>query len=144
MSKLILTVGLPRAGKSTWAKRQGHPVVCPDAVRLAMHGEAFNPQAEPWVWTMVYTMVHALFYAGHEIVIVDATNVTAKRRVEWSKQFRSARVELKIFSTLPMECIRRARQGKRDDLVPVIERMAKNWDLERPDGWDEREPWEGR
>jgi len=38
MKILILTVGLPRSGKSTWAAKKGFPIVSPDAIRLAMHG----------------------------------------------------------------------------------------------------------
>jgi predicted kinase len=36
MQQLILTVGLPRSGKTTWAKQQGVPMVNRDAIRLAL------------------------------------------------------------------------------------------------------------
>lgn len=45
MKKLILTIGLPRSGKSTWAKQQGCPVVNPDSIRLALHGKAYIQEA---------------------------------------------------------------------------------------------------
>jgi predicted kinase len=71
---LIMTVGLPRSGKSTWAIAQGHPVVCPDAIRLALHGQPFIATAEPVVWATAKLMVASLFEAGHGVVILDATN----------------------------------------------------------------------
>ena len=80
---LYATVGLPRSGKSTWAKQSGLPVVCPDAIRLALHGEAFIDLAEPFVWAIAKTMVRALFEAGHDAVVLDACNATAKRRADW-------------------------------------------------------------
>lgn len=80
---LIVTVGLPRSGKSTWAKRQTFPVVNPDAIRLALHGQRFYGPAEPFVWATAKLMVRSLFGAAHRKVIVDATNCTRKRRDEW-------------------------------------------------------------
>lgn len=81
---LICTVGLPRSGKSTWSraysKQHGIPIVCPDAVRYAIHGQRFVYHAEQYVWATVNAMIRALFIAGHNQVILDATNVTRKRR----------------------------------------------------------------
>lgn len=128
--ELIILVGLPRSGKSTWARASGHPIVCPDAIRLALHGQAFNPSAEEMVWTMAHYMAESLFLAGHDKVVIDATNVTEKRRREWVSKFADmAEITINVISTPPKECIKRALEGNREDLVPVIERMSKQWDL---------------
>src|SRR5882672_916000 len=58
---LICTVGLPRSGKSTWARSQSFPIVCPDAIRIAIHGQRFISEAEPFVWATAKAMVRALF-----------------------------------------------------------------------------------
>ncbi len=127
---LILTVGLPRSGKSTWSRKQGHPVVCPDAIRLAMHGRPFVPSAERLVWASAHLMVESLFLAGHPVVILDATNVTRKRRDEW----RSTAYSLCFHHVdTPLEtCLQRA------DVVNfprgVVERMAREFE---PLGADE-------
>jgi predicted kinase len=84
--RLYMTIGLPRAGKSTWAMAQGYPIVCPDAIRLALHGERFIGKAEPMVWAMARYMVQALFIAGHNNVILDATSTTPMRRAEWKSK----------------------------------------------------------
>ena len=81
--KLLMLIGLPRSGKSTWARSEGHPVVNPDSIRLALHGQAFSPAAEPLVWAIARYMVHSLFLAGHKYVILDATNTTKARRDVW-------------------------------------------------------------
>lgn len=116
---LILTVGLPRAGKSTWARKQVWPVVNPDAIRLELTGETFVPSREAEVWSFARSMVGALFGAGHTTVILNATNMTRDRRLSW----RSDRwvTALKLLPTPAAVC--RARATDRPDLLPVIDRM---------------------
>jgi len=120
MKKLILTVGLPRSGKSTWARTQGYPIVNPDSIRLAMHGEAYVPTLEHLVWTTARIMVDALFLAGHDTVILDACNNTKKRRDEW--QSERWELEIAIIRAKKSECLERAGDNFR--LINVIERMA--------------------
>lgn len=141
MKKLILTVGIPRCGKSTWAKQQGFPVVNPDSIRLALHGQAFIPEAEPMVCTMARYMVESLFLAGHDVVILDATNVTAKRRAQWKSEKWDVFV-MKIPFDLNT-CITRA--GDNQDLVATIYRMAQqfqpvNYEVEGLQKWDTPTP----
>ena len=127
---LILTIGLPRSGKSTWAKEQNMPIVSPDSVRLALHGEPFLRDAEPMVWAIARYMVKALFLAGHKYVIVDATNTTQKRRDDWE----GSEWELsgKVFKTSQETCIERAKESGTEYLIPIIESMnekADFWEL---------------
>lgn len=120
---LILTVGLPRSGKSTWAMKQGFPVVNPDSIRLALHGQAFRAETEPFVWAIAKTMVRALFLTGYATVILDACNVSKHRRDEWrSKDWDT---EFREFKTPIETCRDRAMRSGQDYLLPVITRMAK-------------------
>lgn len=123
MKKLILTVGLPRSGKSTWSRKQGHPIVSPDSIRLALYGERFIDAAEPMVWTIAKYMVNALFLAGHNIVILDATNITRKRRDFWENEDWNC--SNYYFKTSVRICIERAKKDGREDLIPIIKKMAK-------------------
>lgn len=125
MSKnLILMVGLPYSGKTTKALEFGHPIVSPDAIRVAIHGERFLYAAELLVWPMAVLMVRAMFEAGHRNVVVDATNGTKKRRKfwydagDWGVTF--------IHMNTPAEvCINRADEAEDQDIIPIIERMAE-------------------
>jgi predicted kinase len=129
---LIATHGLPRSGKSTWAQKQAWPVVCPDSIRLALHGQRFYAPAEPVVWAAAKLMVRSLFLAGHKHVVLDATAGTRARRDEWkSKDYA---LYFKAVDVSKEECVARARAINDEEIVPVIERMAASWE---PLGEDE-------
>lgn len=144
MKRLICTVGLPRSGKSTWARETGDPIVNPDAIRLAIHGQPFIGETEPFVWAVAKAMVSALFLAGHDTVILDATNTTRKRRDEW-KSKRWVR-EWRVFGGPEQRelCAERAKTGASDlehlhGILGAIERMADQWEPVEEDEWDAQE-----
>lgn len=129
MQNLIITVGLPRAGKSTWALGTGHPVVNPDSIRLALHGLAYEQLAEGFVWAIAKTMVRSLFLSGHKTVVLDATNTTHKRQQDWD-EFTAIGVKTfyKVFYTLPEVCKTRAIRDNKKILLQVIDRMHEQWE----------------
>ena len=129
MKKLIMFVGLPRSGKSTSARLLDYPIVNPDAIRLALHGQRFQPEAESFVWAIAYLMADALFKAGHDTVTIDATNITKERREPWITKFSDCEIEFIVEDT-PMEtCIERAKADGDMDIIPIIEYMASKMEL---------------
>lgn len=132
---LLCTVGLPYSGKSTWAQGLPLPIVCPDAIRWAVYGQRYWQEGEPLVWATAKVMVRALFYAGHRVVILDATNTTRKRRDEWHDEGWETR--FKVLDVPALECVARAEADDDFDIIPVIRRMADAWEpLE-----DDEEEW---
>jgi predicted kinase len=135
-STLIATVGLPRSGKTTWAlvtsRDHGWPVVSPDAIRQAIHGQRFIAEAESFVWATAKAMVRALFLAGHCGVIVDATNTTRKRRDEWKAPHWTT--VFNVIDTPADVCRDRAAAAGDSEILPVIDRMAAQYE---PLGEDE-------
>ena len=115
---LILMVGLPYSGKSTWAVKQGIPIVSPDAIRLSL-GHRFRMENEPLVWGIAKTMVESLFEAGHRSVILDATNTTEERRKQWNS--RKWKTMYKNIKTTKEECLKRAGNDK--EILSIIEKM---------------------
>jgi predicted kinase len=138
---LLCTVGLPRSGKTTWARafaaRAAAPLVDPDAIRLAFHNQPFLGQAEPLVYAFAQVMVRALFNAGHPLVVVDDTNMTAADRARWSGGHWVTR--WKVFDTPRDECLRRASTDRQ--LRYVICGMAAEWEPLGPDDarWSDAE-----
>lgn len=129
LNRLYLTVGLPRSGKTTWALKQGYPIVSPDAISLATHGQRFWAPAERTVWAMAWQMVAALFHAGHRAVIVDACHLTQERRDFWDSPDMGDHPDwpvwklcLHVVDTSETVCLERANADY--DIIPVIRRMA--------------------
>ena len=129
---LYMMVGLPQSGKSTIARKMGYPVVNPDSIRLALHGEQFIGQMEPYVWAIARTMVEALFLAGHDAVVLDATNVTRARRDAW-KSGKWERIAVEMDEA---EGVCQQRAAAREDLneedrkglSEAIERMSEQYE----------------
>ncbi len=125
---LHLMIGFPRSGKSTIALNMGFPVVCPDAIRLSIHGTPFRKEAEGIVWGIAKTMVDSLFKAGHKDVVLDACNVTESQRNQWKSD--EWKIVYHIVPTSKETCIERAKATGQDYLIDVIERMASEITLE--------------
>ena len=126
MKRLICTMGFPRSGKSTWVKDQNVPIVSPDAIRLAIHGQRFWGPAEKQLWATADLMVKALFNAGHETVIMDATNLTRKQRDQW--QSEEWETVFHHVDTDQAICESRALHDQMPDLIDVIRRMVDEFE----------------
>lgn len=122
MKTLILTVGIPRAGKDTWAKSTGIPIVNTDNIRLCLHGTAFYAPAEPMVWAIAHVMVEALL-ESHDTVILSSCAVSERRRNEWNSAKWTTKY--KLFDTSVAVCKERALANGQEYLLKVIDRMAK-------------------
>lgn len=126
---LICMVGLPRAGKSTHVKQlreMGVPIVNGDSIRLAMHGERYIKLAETMIHAVSEIMVRALFIAGHDKVCVDETCVRRAHRDKW--RHGDWDTVFWHIDTSKEVCLERAAKTEDSHIVPVIERMANQFD----------------
>jgi predicted kinase len=135
MSKeLILMVGLPRSGKTTWARSQGYPIVNRDSIRLALHGERYLAAAEKLVTVIEECMVKALLLAGHDKIIIDACHHCKRRRHRWvvfslDNDVDVTLINMQVIPTPKEECIHRAALEGDSEIIPVIEEMAREADF---------------
>lgn len=123
---LLMTVGLPRSGKSTFVRGLKHPICSPDEIRKFHGCYPFDPKMETRVWADVAMMIHTLFASGAKTVVLDATNVTKFRRDSWrSEKWNRA---MYLFRTEAVECLKRL-DDTNQYLGPVIARMdaMKEW-----------------
>jgi len=136
---LTLMCGLARCGKSTWIKKNKKDaiVVSPDKVRSDIFGHQFHANAEDFVWACSKAFVRLLLDQGKS-VIVDATNLSFKRRDPWIKMAQEFDIKLRIvwIKTSLKVCKARNVKGKIDQKVPVevLDRMALSF--ENPDYMD--------
>lgn len=124
---LIMLSGLPYSGKSTWAKKQGFPIVNRDSIRLALHGKRYVKKAESMITVIEDLMVHSLFLAGHITVIVDATHITKKRRDRWNGGPWD--VIWYVMNTKMAVCLQRADKANDQEIKQVIIDMAQRTDI---------------
>ena len=124
---LVAAVGLPYSGKTgrieEIARKLSAPIVSPDALRVAMHGQRFLGSAERMVWATAHLMVDALFMAGHQFVMLDATCNTRRRRDDWARH-KAYSTWFYVVDTSAEECIERAIAAGDTEIIRQIERMA--------------------
>lgn len=133
VTRLAILCGLPQSGKSTYARelRRGDPwvVICPDEIRWALYGQDYFQAGEPFVWANAELMARSLLRNEH-MVLIDATNSTAKRRRQWVSLAQEFDMDLcaYVLNTPAEECIRRANRNNKLYMKWVIERMAKQFE----------------
>jgi predicted kinase len=129
--EIIIMVGLPRSGKTTFCKKylSDRVRISPDDIRLAIHGKPYIQSAEPLVWAIAETFARAAWIGGAKIVI-DATNTTEKRRATWTALANDLRATYGFISmNVPIEtCLDRAERDGNTKLMEIIEKMSGQYE----------------
>lgn len=145
--KLIMLMGLPASGKSSWAHavRIVHPeymVLSSDEIRRNLFGSGgYSQNEQRQVFHELHDRAMTALREG-QTVIYDATNIKRKRRMAFLEQISKipCRKELKCF-VLPVEMLKK-RNVKREFVVPdeVYTRQLTKFDPPMfQEGWDDIE-----
>ncbi|MBI4892404.1 MAG: AAA family ATPase [Acidobacteria bacterium] len=130
--RLVLTVGLPGSGKSTWLRGQGVEAISSDGVRALLSGDETNQSLNRLVFRTMRQMAKARMLAGAEVTYIDSTALTKWERRCWVRfaELNDCEVEVVFFEVDEEECLR--RNAGRARVVPedVLRRMAAR--MERP------------
>lgn len=124
--KLIVLVGLPGSGKSTWAEQQGVGILSSDAVRILLTGDAGSQAVNSLVFPTLRFLLEMRVKAGAETTILDATSLTPKERGTWVKAAKDLDCDAEaVFFDAPL-AVCKARNAARSRVVPeeVMDRFA--------------------
>lgn len=132
MTTLIMTLGLPASGKSTWACQQLHTAppasvvrITKDMLRLMLHDGVHEKGTEAQVLRARDALIRSFLRNGTD-VIVDDTNLAEfhERQLRLIAKQMDAEFHIEDFTHVPLEvCIE--RDARRDASVgrAVIEQM---------------------
>ena len=140
MTKLIIFVGLPGSGKTTFFDKHNQwDEVCDDTIRISLDdfrkietGEDFAASFEPEVHKWAKQTVRYLLSTGHQ-VLVDATFVKRTHRAEYIRIAKDcgAEVECFEFMTLYHVCLERNEARERKVPFEIIDKMCENYQIPR-------------
>lgn len=123
---VVLAIGLPGSGKSSWFKRHNVAPLSSDMIRSLLFDDVREQRFQDLVFSNLRSMLKARLIAKRPMNYVDATNLTPQERQHWVKLAKDYNYEVHaIFFDVPLEvCIE--RHQRRDLVVPedVMRRMA--------------------
>ena len=77
---IIVAVGLPGSGKSTWFARRGAHPISSDAIRLQLADDEADQTINSHVFTTVRHLLLQRICLGRPVTYIDATNLTRRDR----------------------------------------------------------------
>jgi predicted kinase len=123
---VVLSIGLPGSGKSTWFKRHNILPLSSDMVRILLFDDVTEQRYQDLVFSTLRTMLRARLLARRPWNYLDATNLSPHERRSWIKLANDFGYEAHaVFFDVPPEvCME--RNNRRDRNVPedVMQRMA--------------------
>jgi predicted kinase len=123
---VVLAIGLPGSGKSSWFKRNNIVPLSSDMVRALLFDDVREQRFQDLVFSNLRSMLKARLIAKRPTNYVDATNLTPQERQHWIKLAKDYQYEVHaVFFDVPLEvCIE--RHQRRDRVIPedVMRRMS--------------------
>jgi len=133
---VVLAIGLPGSGKSSWFKRHNITPLSSDLMRTLLFDDAGEQRFQDLVFSNLRSMLKARLIAKRPMNYVDATNLTPQERQHWIKLAKDYNYEVHaVFFDVPLEvCIE--RHQRRDRVVPedIMRKMASKL---KPPAFDE-------
>ncbi len=123
-AKIIVLVGLPGSGKSTYAREA---VLSSDEIRRLISDDPENQSIHSRTFAVLRSLLRQRLELGRPVTYIDATNLTPYERRPYIKiaELYDCEIEAVFFDTPIEECQRRNRERHRVVPEEAIAEMAR-------------------
>ena len=124
---VVLAIGLPGSGKTTWFRRRGVTPLSSDLLRNILFDDVEEQKFSGLVFSTLRSLLRARLIAKMPWNYVDATNLSVHERRQWIKMSKSFGYEVQaVFFDVPLEvCLERNRSRDRMVSEDVMRKMAE-------------------
>jgi predicted kinase len=124
---VVLAIGLPGSGKTTWFKRRSVTPMSSDMLRTILFDDITEQRYQGLVFSTLRSLLRARLIAKMPWNYVDATNLSPHERRQWIKMAKSFGYDVQaVFFDVPL-AVCMERNSKRDRQVSdeVMQKMAE-------------------
>ncbi len=124
---VVLTIGLPGSGKTTWFKRRGVTPLSSDLLRTILFDDITEQRYQGLVFSTLRSLLRARLIAKMPWNYVDATNLSPHERRQWIKMAKSFGYDVQaVFFDVPFEvCMERNQRRERTVSDETMQKMAE-------------------
>lgn len=124
--RILVLVGLPGSGKSTWLARNRLPALSSDDVRRLLADDPTDQNIHRKVFAVIRSLLRQRLAADRPLTCIDSTSLVPRERRPYIRLAEEFDCEVEaVFFDVPLS-VCQARNRERERVVPeeVVERMA--------------------
>jgi len=124
---VVLAIGMPGSGKTTWFGRRGITPLSSDLLRNILFDDVEEQRYQGLVFSTLRSLLRARLIARMPANYVDATNLSTHERRQWIKMAKSFGYEVQaVFFDVPLDvCLERNRKRDRSVSEEIMRKMAE-------------------
>ena len=124
---VVLAIGLPGSGKTTWFKRRSVTPLSSDLLRSLLFDDITEQRYQGLVFSTLRSLLRARLIAKMPWNYVDATNLSPHERKQWIRMAKSFGYEVHaVFFDVPLSvCLERNSKRDRQVTDEVMHKMAE-------------------